>query len=72
MFSDAEGVITKIQETGGYGFIRVDGIDKDIFFHARDLRRCTFEQVRKNDKVKINQIEETEKGLVAKDVFLIQ
>ncbi len=55
----------------GFGFIRVEGYDKQLFFHAKHLNHVSFEQVRKGDKVTIGRIEKTNKGFNAFDVCLI-
>lgn len=55
----------------GYGFIEVSGYDKSVFFHAKDLRHVTFDQIRKDDQVSLDEIIKTEKGYNAKNVYLI-
>lgn len=64
------GEIVNLNEKG-YGFIKVAELDKNVFFHAKDLRHVSFPQLRKNDKVKISNVQQTEKGYNAKNVFLI-
>jgi len=64
------GIIVNLNEKG-FGFIQSEGIDKNIFFHAKDLRRIRFEQIRKGDKVSIDTIVETDKGYNASGVYLI-
>ena len=67
-----EGKIVYLaDEEKGYGFIEVEGLEKSVFFHAKDLRHISFSKVRKGDSVEIEDIEKTEKGYNAKYVYLI-
>ncbi len=65
-----QGQIVNLNEKG-YGFIKVEGKDKNVFFHAKDLRHISFDQIRKGDLVAMESLVETEKGFNAKNVFLI-
>jgi CspA family cold shock protein len=48
-----------MQETGtvakktdkGFGFIKRDGQDKDLFFHSNELRNVSFDELQEGDKV---------------------
>lgn len=64
------GIVIALNEKG-YGFLEVAGFDKNVFFHAKDLRRITFEQIRKGDTMTVEQIDKTDKGYNAKNVFLV-
>lgn len=55
----------------GFGFVKVEGYDANIFFHAKDVRHVKFEQLRKGDTVTLESVEKSEKGYVANRVFLV-
>ncbi len=57
------GRVTFFNETKGFGFIKDDQTQKDIFLHVSHLR----EPVRENDKV-IFEVEKGPKGLTAVNV----
>ncbi len=44
-----EGTIASLRE--GFGFIKIEGWDKDLFFHANDLIDVQFDSLRPGDKV---------------------
>jgi len=48
----------------GFGFIKVEGEEKDLFFHSKELVGVTFEELQTNDTVEF-EIIETEKGKAA-------
>ena len=60
------GVIKKKTDKG-FGFITVDGRDKDLFFHSNSLVDVTFDELREGDKVTF-ETEETQKGTNATNV----
>ena len=45
-----KGVIKKITDKG-FGFITVEGQEKDLFFHKNELQGVTFEELKVGDKV---------------------
>ncbi len=45
-----EGAIKNLTDKG-FGFIAVEGEDKDLFFHSNELKDVTFEELREGDKV---------------------
>lgn len=51
----------------GFGFIARDGETKDLFFHSKDLKDVTFEELKTGDKVTF-EIVESEKGPAAVNV----
>ncbi|HMB17493.1 MAG TPA: cold shock domain-containing protein [Candidatus Paceibacterota bacterium] len=55
-----KGVIKKITDRG-YGFIGVEGKEKDIFFHSNDLVDVNFDEIREGDEVTF-EVEESDKG----------
>ncbi len=60
------GVIKKKTDKG-FGFIAVEGQQKDLFFHSNALVDITFDEIKEGDQVTF-ETEETQKGLNAKDV----
>ena len=52
-----------------FGFIKVEGREKDLFFHANDLKGVSFDQLKKDDVVTFD-VEEGQKGPAAKNVSL--
>lgn len=45
-----EGTIARLTEKG-FGFIKRDGQEKDLFFHSNELVGITFDALREGDKV---------------------
>lgn len=45
-----EGTIKTITDKG-FGFIAVDGEEKDLFFHRNELQGVTFEELKVGDRV---------------------
>ena len=45
-----EGTIKKLTDKG-FGFIDVDGEEKDLFFHSNELQGVTYDQLKEGDKV---------------------
>ncbi len=45
-----EGTIKKLTDRG-FGFIAVDGEDKDLFFHSNELQGVAFDELKEGDKV---------------------
>ncbi len=66
-----EGVVEHANQEKGYGFLKVDGYEKNVFFHVRDLIGTAFEDIQKGNVVSISSIEETEKGYAARGIRLI-
>lgn len=44
------GVIARVTDRG-FGFIKRDGADKDLFFHANELVDVAFNDLRDGDRV---------------------
>jgi CspA family cold shock protein len=64
----ATGTIAKMIEDKGFGFIKPEAGDKDLFFHARSVvGDVIFDDLREGDTVSY-QVEEGPKGLAAVDV----
>ncbi len=50
----------------GFGFINT-GEKKDLFFHLRELRNCSFEDLKVGDKLEFD-VEQGEKGAYATNI----
>ena len=62
------GIIKKKTDKG-FGFITVDGQEKDLFFHSNSLVGVSFAELNEGDKVTFES-EESPKGLNAVNVKL--
>ncbi len=58
------------EESKGFGFIKFENQEKNVFFHAKDLEGISFRDLRKGDAVIAEDIEENHKGLAAHQVRL--
>ena len=65
-----EGTIKNLTDKG-YGFIAVDGEEKDLFFHSNELQDVTFEELRQGDKVSFEK-SDSPKGPNATGITLIE
>jgi CspA family cold shock protein len=54
------GIIARVTDRG-FGFIKADGMDKDLFFHSNELKNVKFEELREGDKVTF-EVGQSEKG----------
>ena len=61
-----EGTIKTLTEKG-FGFITVDGEDKDLFFHSNELKGVTYEELKVGDRVSFEKAD-SEKGPNATNV----
>lgn len=59
----------KTKTDKGYGFISIDGEEKDLFFHSNDLNGVTFEELQEGAEVTFDVVD-GQKGKSAKDVKL--
>ena len=64
-----EGTI-KILTDKGFGFITVDGEEKDLFFHGNELKDVTYEELKVGDRVSFEKAD-SEKGPNATNVTRI-
>ena len=54
------GTIARIMDKG-FGFISVEGSDKDLFFHSNELQNVAFDNLKEGDKVEF-EVAESDKG----------
>lgn len=54
------GTIARLTDKG-FGFIKVEGREKDLFFHSNELVGVTFDALREGDKVTF-EVAESPKG----------
>lgn len=60
---DLEGEVSGLNVDRGFGFIRIEGRKKDLFFHMQQLvKGLDFNSLKKGDKVVFEGIEPTAKG----------
>ncbi len=64
-----EGTIKTLTEKG-FGFITVDGEEKDLFFHKNELKDVTYEELKVGDRVSFEKAD-SEKGPNATNVTRI-
>lgn len=60
------GTIARVMDKG-YGFIAIEGQDKDLFFHANELQGVEFNDLKEGDAVTF-ETQETPKGMQAVNV----
>ena len=51
-----EGTIVGLNEKG-FGFIKIEGDAKDLFFHSNELMNVRFDDLRQGDKVSFEKAE---------------
>lgn len=61
-----KGVINKKMEKG-FGFIKLETGEKDVFFHSNSLLDVSFDELQEGDAVTF-EVEDTDKGKNAVDV----
>jgi len=45
-----EGTIKKLTDKG-FGFISIEGEEKDLFFHSNELKDVSYDELKEGDKV---------------------
>jgi CspA family cold shock protein len=58
---------TIVRLNNGFGFIKQEGSDKDLFFHANELKNVEFNDLREGDELTF-EVAEGPKGLNAVEV----
>ena len=64
-----EGIIKNLTDKG-FGFITVDGEEKDLFFHKNELKDVSYEELKVGDRVSFEKAD-SEKGPNATNVTRI-
>lgn len=64
-----QGTIKKLTDRG-FGFIAVEGSDKDLFFHSKELQGVEYNDLKEGDKVQF-EVSESPKGPNATNVSRI-
>ncbi len=67
----AQGTVKWFNDAKGFGFIRVDGQDKDIFVHHSAIKAEGFRTLAEGESVEFELIEGN-KGLKAENVTRLQ
>ncbi len=65
-----EGTIKKIVTEKGFGFITVDGEEKDLFFHKNEIKGVNYEELKEGDRVSFEKAD-SPKGPNATNVVRI-
>ena len=58
---------TIVRLNNGFGFIKQEGEEKDLFFHANELQNVQFDELHKGDELTF-EVAEGQKGLNAVNV----
>ncbi len=61
-----KGTIKTLTERG-FGFIAREGVEKDLFFHSKELKGVAFDELKVGDEVTF-EVVESEKGPNATNV----
>ena len=61
-----EGIIARLTDRG-FGFIKREGEEKDLFFHSSELKNVEFNDLKEGDKMTF-EVTEGEKGPQATSV----
>lgn len=61
-----EGTIARLTDRG-FGFIKQEGAEKDLFFHSNELKNVQFNELREGDKVTF-EVADSPKGPNATNV----
>lgn len=65
-----EGTIKTLISDKGFGFITVDGEEKDLFFHKNELKDVSYEELKVGDRVSFEKAD-SEKGPNATNIARI-
>jgi CspA family cold shock protein len=64
-----KGTIARVMDKG-YGFIKAEGVEKDLFFHANELQNDEFDSLKEGDPVEF-EMTDSPKGPQATKVTKI-
>jgi len=64
-----KGKIARLMDKG-YGFISIEGSDKDLFFHSNELKNADFNSLKEGAEVEFEE-QEGQKGPQAVNVSLV-
>jgi cold shock protein len=70
MATNSTGVVKWFDSTKGYGFIKVDGSEKDVFVHHSAIQGKGFKSLNEGDRVEFT-ITQGQKGPQAQDVRVL-
>lgn len=62
----AEGTISKLTDRG-FGFISIEGEEKDLFFHSNELENAQYDELKEGEKLSF-EIAQGDKGPYATKV----
>ena len=66
-YHSMNGTIKKLVTERGFGFISQEGQEKDLFFHSKELKGVTFEELKEGDQVSFDVVQ-GDKGPAATNV----
>jgi CspA family cold shock protein len=64
-----QGTIVRIMDKG-YGFIKTEGMEKDLFFHSNELQNARFDDLKEGMKVEF-EVADGQKGPQAVKVTIL-
>jgi cold shock protein len=62
-----KGTIARLKKESGYGFIAPENGEKDVFFHAREVKGVAFDDLKEGDVVTF-EVTSTPRGPAATNV----
>ncbi len=65
-----KGIIARLKKDGGFGFIKIEGNEKDLFFHANDLQNVAFDDLNEGDTLEF-EVTQGQKGPQASNISRI-
>ena len=64
-----QGIIKYLKDS--WGFLGIEGQERDVFFHQKELEGVNFQDLKVGDDVEVGEIAKTPKGHQAKKVKLV-
>lgn len=65
-----KGTIARLMDKG-YGFIKVEGDEKDLFFHSNEVQNADFNSLKEGDELEF-EVTEGQKGPQAVNVSRVE